>query len=55
MIALQAQTRLLRTARLTGNLNEEGRDLEEIYQSFTEGHSLADLKEAKSLLDAWKA
>jgi tetratricopeptide (TPR) repeat protein len=54
-VALQAATRLCKLEMLEGKGEESGRVLAEIYDSFTEGFETADLREAKAVLDAWRA
>jgi predicted ATPase/class 3 adenylate cyclase len=51
MLALQSATRLCRLGMLAGDTEESGWQLREVYGSFTEGFSTADLVEARALLD----
>jgi predicted ATPase/class 3 adenylate cyclase len=53
-LMLQAATRLCRLDMMIGNAEESGRQLEEIYESFTEGFDTLDLREAKAVLDEWR-
>jgi adenylate cyclase len=53
-LMLQAATRLCRLDMMIGKAEESGRQLEEIYESFTEGFDTLDLREAKAVLDEWR-
>jgi tetratricopeptide (TPR) repeat protein len=55
LLALMAATRLVKLEMAEGKAPESGRQLAEIYDSFTEGFETADLHEARAVLDAWRA
>ena len=54
LLALQAATRLCRLEMRSGNAEESGSVLAEIYDSFSEGFLTADLIEAKEVLTQWR-
>jgi predicted ATPase/class 3 adenylate cyclase len=54
-VLLQAATRLVKLEMLSGKAAESGTLLAELYESFTEGFETADLKEARAVLDDWRA
>lgn len=49
-LELRAAMSLARLRRLQGDAGAAGRELREVYQTFTEGFDTADLKQARALL-----
>jgi hypothetical protein len=54
MLALQAAIRLCKLEMVEGTVGESCRVLMEIYDSFTEGFGVPDLREARLILDEWQ-